>query len=65
MAVAWKETTLSGRTFTQCRIYGEPADLPDGPYTLEIAGHQIITRKWQGDWLLNFLPPDIDIKRAA
>ncbi|MFP5227973.1 MAG: hypothetical protein ACLGXA_10110 [Acidobacteriota bacterium] len=63
--MTWKERSSSGRVFTRCRIVEEPADLPEGPYQVSFAGHVIPTRKFDGCWMLSFLPPGIDIERAA
>jgi hypothetical protein len=32
---------------------------------LSFAGHTITTRKFDGCWTLTFLPPGIDLPRAA
>jgi hypothetical protein len=61
----WKERSSSGRVFTRCRIVDEPGDLPEGPYTLEFAGHTVPTRKFDGCWMLSFLPPWIKLEQAA
>lgn len=61
----WTEQSLSGRKFTRCRISGEPGDLPDGSYTVSFEGHTVFTRKWSGEWMLNFLPSHIRVEDAA
>lgn len=61
----WTEQSLSGRRFTRCRISGDPADLPDGSYTVSFGGHTVFTRKWSGEWMLNFLPSHIRVGDAA
>ena len=63
--IIWKESSTSGRIYTRCRIAEEPSDLPDGTYTLSFAGYDVPTRKWESHWLLTFLPPEIDLERAA
>ncbi|HUB19743.1 MAG TPA: hypothetical protein VL990_13970 [Acidobacteriaceae bacterium] len=63
--ITWKEQATSGRVYTRCRIVEEPSDLPEGPYTLSFAGHAIPTRKFDGCWMLSFLPPGIDLGQAA
>jgi hypothetical protein len=63
--ITWKERSTSGRVYTRCRIVDEPPDLPEGPYTLSFARHTVPTRKFDGCWTLTFLPPGIDIERAA
>jgi hypothetical protein len=61
----WKETSTTGRVYTRCRILDEPFGLPDGAYTVFFAGHAVPTRKFEGRWTLTFLPPGIDLERAA
>lgn len=61
----WKERSSSGRVFTRCRIVDEPSDLPEGPYTMTFAGYSVPTRKFDGCWMLSFLPPWIDLDQAA
>jgi len=63
--ILWKERSSSGRVFTRCRIVDEPADLPEGPYSLSFAGYSVPTRKFDGCWMLSFLPPGIKIDQAA
>lgn len=63
--ILWKERSTAGRVYVRCRIVDEPADLPEGPYTLSFAGHQVETRKFDGCWMLSFLPPGIDVELAA
>lgn len=63
--ITWKESSTAGRVYTRCKIVNEPADLPEGPYELSFAGHTITTRKFDGCWTLTFLPPGIDLPRAA
>jgi hypothetical protein len=60
--VAWKESSESGRVYTRCRIIDEPSDLPDGTYTVIFAGQSVTTRKWWGEWMLTFLPPEINVE---
>jgi hypothetical protein len=63
--ITWKERSTSGRVYTRCRIVEEPADLSEGAYTLSFAGHAVPTRKFDGCWMLTFLPPGIDLEEAA
>jgi hypothetical protein len=63
--MAWKERSSSGRVFTRCRVVDEPADLPEGPYTLTFAGYSVPTRKFDGCWMLSFLPEWIKLDQAA
>lgn len=63
--LTWKETSASGRIYTRCKIMNEPGDLPDGTYTAFFAGHSVATRKWDGYWMLTFLPSDINLDQAA
>jgi hypothetical protein len=63
--LTWKETSTTGRVYTRCRIVDEPSDLPDGPYTLSFARLTLSTRKLDDCWMLTFLPPEIDLERAA
>jgi hypothetical protein len=65
VVMTWKERSTSGRTFTRCKIVDEPADLPEGPYTLSFAGYKVTTRKFDGCWMLSFLPPGIDLLQVA
>lgn len=61
----WKERSLAGRKYTQCRIVNDPPDLPDGEYTVEFGVYRIRTRKLWGMWTLTFLAPGIEITDAA
>ena len=63
--LTWKETSTKGRVFTRCRILDDPPSLPDGPYRIFFAGYSVPTRKFEGSWMLTFLPPGIDLERAA
>ena len=63
--IIWRERSTSGRVYTRCRIVEEPADLAEGPYTLTFAGHVVSTRKFDGCWMLTFLPPGINLEEAA
>jgi len=63
--LTWKESSTSGRVYTRCRIVDELSELPDGPYTLFLAGHEIPTRKFEGHWMLTFLPPGVQLQEAA
>lgn len=63
--LTWKESSTSGRVYTRCKIVDEPGELPDGPYTLSFNGHEVPTRKFEGHWMLTFLPRGIDLERAA
>ena len=63
--LTWKESSTSGRVYTRCRIVDEPSELPDGAYTLFIDDHEVPTRKFEGHWMLTFLPPDIRLREAA
>jgi len=63
--LTWKESSTSGRVYTRCKIVDEPSELPDGPYTLSFKGHEVPTRKFEGQWMLTFLPQGIDLDRAA
>jgi hypothetical protein len=61
----WMERSSTGRVFTRCKIVDEPSDLPEGPYTLFFAGHELPTRKFDGCWMLSFLPPWVKLEQAA
>jgi hypothetical protein len=63
--LVWKETSSSGRVYPRCRILNEKPVLPDGEYTVSFVGRSIPTRKFDGCWRLTFLPPDIDVEKAA
>ncbi len=63
--LTWKESSKSGRVYTRCKIVDDPTELPDGPYTLFFAGNTIQTRKFEGHWMLTFLPSDIRFDEAA
>jgi len=63
--LTWKESSTTGRTYTRCRILDDPPDLPDGAYRVFFAGYSIPTRKFEGSWMLTFLPPGIDLEKAA
>lgn len=64
--MVWRETSSTGRVYTRCRVVSEPSDLPDGSYNLFFAGHyKVSTRKWEGHWLLRYLPPGIRVEEAA
>ena len=63
--MTWKERSTSGRVYTRCRIADEPADLPEGPYVVSFAGHEIPTRKFDGCWTLSFLPREVDLEQVA
>jgi hypothetical protein len=49
----------------RCRIVDDPPTLPDGPYTLFFAGRSVTTRKFDGAWMLTFLPAGINLEEAA
>lgn len=61
----WKEFSTTGRVYGRCRIVDDPPTLPDGPYTLFFAGHSVTTRKFDGAWMLTFLPAGINLEEAA
>lgn len=61
----WAESSSTGRILMRGRIIGDPPGLPDGPYTVEFAGYKLPTRKWAGEWELNFLPSDLWRRKAA
>lgn len=61
----WKERSSTGREYTRCRIDNESADLPDGTYLICFAGHNLPTRKWEGHWLLRYLPRKIQLADVA
>jgi hypothetical protein len=61
----WKERSTKGRIYLRCRIVDEPWDLPEGPYKLSFSGHTVETRKFDGCWMLSFLPAGIDLEQAA
>jgi hypothetical protein len=61
----WQEQSSSGKTYTRCRIVDEPADLPNGSYVVQFAEQSLQTNKHYGKWGLFFLPPEIEIVRAA
>jgi hypothetical protein len=61
----WEEMSSTGRAYLRCRIANEPSDLPDGTYSLLFGGHRLVTRKWQGHWLLRYLPVGIKLLAAA
>lgn len=61
----WKESSSTGRVFLRCKITDDPADLPGGEYELSIGDHRIPTRRWEGHWLLRYLPRDIRLQEAA
>jgi len=63
--LTWKEFSTTGRVYTRCKIVDEPKELPDGPYSLTFAGHTVQTRKFEGNWMLTFLPPGIELQEAA
>ncbi|HEY3837245.1 MAG TPA: hypothetical protein VGL72_11770 [Bryobacteraceae bacterium] len=63
--LVWTETSSSGRIYPRCRILNEKPVLPDGEYAVCFAGRVIPTRKFSGCWRLTFLPPDIDLEKAA
>lgn len=63
--VAWKEASSTGRLFTRGKIAEEPRDLPDGTYMLIFGEHSVWTRKWEGHWLLKYLPQGIELEQAA
>lgn len=63
--VTWKDVSESGRVYMRAKITEEPANLPDGVYTISFGGHEISTRKWSGQWRLIYLPPGIDIDQVA
>lgn len=63
--ITWIERSSSGRTFMRCRIVNEPPSLPEGPYDLSFGGHTVSTRKFDGCWMLTFLPPGINLEKAA
>ena len=65
VVTTWKERSSSGRVYTRCRIVDEPGDMPEGPYTLTFAGYTVPTRKFDGCWMLSFLPPWIELERVA
>ncbi len=63
--LAWKESSSTGRLFTRGKIAEAPSDLPDGTYMLTFGEHSIWTRKWEGHWLLRYLPQNIEVGQAA
>jgi hypothetical protein len=63
--LTWKESSTKGRVYTRCKIQDDPADLPDGPYTVCFAGYTVTTRRFDHCWMLTFLPTEIDLERAA
>lgn len=63
--MAWRETSSTGRVYMRCSITRAPANLPDGSYQLFFAGHRVTTRKWEGHWLLRYLPQGIRLDEAA
>ncbi len=63
--LTWKEKSPTGRVYTRCQIADEPSDLPWGPYTVFFAGYTLSTTKFDNRWMLTFLPPEIDLERAA
>lgn len=63
--LVWKEASSTGRLYTRGKITDAPADLPDGSYTLSFGEHTFVTRKWEGHWLLKYLPSELEISEAA
>ena len=63
--VTWNEASSTGRLYTRGRITGEPPDLPDGSYAVSFGEHSVVTRKWEGHWLLRYLPGSVEAERAA
>jgi hypothetical protein len=61
----WQESSSTGRVYLRCAIMEEPEDLLDGSYTLFFGGHRVSTRKWEGHWLLRYLPRGIELQLAA
>lgn len=61
----WEESSSTGRVFLRCRITDDPADLPGGEYMLFVGDHRIATRKFEGHWLLRYLPKEIRLEEAA
>lgn len=61
----WEEMSSTGRVYLRCRIVDEPAGLPDGTYTLCFGGHRLDIRRWEGHWLLRYLPAGIKPRAAA
>jgi len=55
----WAELSSRGRRMIRCRIVDAPAELPDGAYRLEFAGHWVVTNKYMGAWELTFLWPQL------
>lgn len=65
----WTELSSRGRRIVRCRISDAPAELPDGAYRLEFAGHGVVTNKYEGAWELTFLWPqflrELEKRRGA
>ncbi|HEX4037516.1 MAG TPA: hypothetical protein VHX37_05610 [Acidobacteriaceae bacterium] len=61
----WKESSSTGRVYLRCLIAEEPEDLPNGSYTLFFGEYRLLTRKWEGHWLLRYLPQGIHLEQAA
>ena len=57
----WHEQSSTGKTYTRCRIIGDPPELPDGDYMVDFAEQSVRTQKYQGKWQLVFLAPDADV----
>lgn len=51
----WTERSSTGRVITRGRILHDPPHLADGLYEVTFAGQTITTKKWSGEWQLNFL----------
>lgn len=60
----WQERSSTDRVFIRARIVECSADLPDGKYTIEFAGHTIQVRRWGEKWSLTYLPSEIQIHGA-
>lgn len=65
VVLIWQERSTTGRVYTRGKIVDEPSDLPEGPYTLFLGGHAVPTRKFDGCWMLSFLPQGMNLEQAA
>lgn len=61
----WPERSSSGRRITRCRIINDGADLPDGSYIVEFAGHTVSTYRLLGRFELSFVNFDVSLDQAA